>query len=332
MTVISLSITESAVQIIDNIPKYLTVEANIISTIFYTVDGTDPDTNSLILINPLLLPTDSSQVVVKLWATDGVNSSAIITKTYTSSTTGLRNPHDRVSGLTVQATNTQDPYPFGSINVGSPVQFGNVGGEIVDAAEIVGIPDGYAGLGDGTIAGETDKPLDQYQFIYSTTNKQGLRVPNVGTLPAQVSIVVPPPAPDSSNANQNTKLFNPRALVIFQDGTQDPEDEDIVHLNRGYFTLDDVRSMDGGLSDTTTFTEGGNIPYGSLIRQQFNPRDNTITYYYRCQLSGRWVISKEPYVAKNTSVQNLANIVFSSKIPRNVFVWIPLMRSTVQFV
>lgn len=42
MSVITITIIESVLQLIPGIPKFVTLETNIASNIFYTLDGTDP--------------------------------------------------------------------------------------------------------------------------------------------------------------------------------------------------------------------------------------------------------------------------------------------------
>ena len=59
MAVISISLTESQDQVIVDIPRSVTLEANIPSTIFYTLDGTTPTITSSISIDELFLPTNT---------------------------------------------------------------------------------------------------------------------------------------------------------------------------------------------------------------------------------------------------------------------------------
>lgn len=59
MAVISISLTESQDQVLVDIPRSVTLEANIPSTIFYTLDGTTPTITSSIYIDELFLPTNT---------------------------------------------------------------------------------------------------------------------------------------------------------------------------------------------------------------------------------------------------------------------------------
>ena len=112
MASISLTITESPLQKVAGIPQTVTIEANVPATIFYTLDGTIPDTTSRVAIGPITLPTNENTVVLQAFATDGTLTSAFIYEVYGSSTSGNRNPHDKVSGLEYGCNKAT--FPFGS--------------------------------------------------------------------------------------------------------------------------------------------------------------------------------------------------------------------------
>src|SRR3990172_2110984 len=245
MAVINITITESSLQIMFGIPKEISITTNIPSTIFYTLDGTTPTILSSVLVGSLDLPTDIPTITLKLFATNGTDSSAIITKVYKPNIVGNRNPHDKVFGLDIPPSKQQDLFPFGENAPNIPVTFGNTGGITVDDPTIVNIPDGFDGTATGTPSNGTDKPLDQYELKYSESNSRGERGPGVGTLPATVNIRVPVQPPQYSEAN--SKLFNPRAFVIFQDGTEPPEDPDMPLINRQFFNLQNPENTRDGI-------------------------------------------------------------------------------------
>jgi hypothetical protein len=72
------------------------------------------------------------------------------------------------------------------------------------------------------------------------------------------------------------------------------------------------------------------VPHGSFLRAHFNARENTYTFYYRDSLTNRWIISKEPYVAKDPMAGALYNVVFPRRDNNNgigkIFKWIPFSR------
>ena len=96
---------------------------------------------------------------------------------------------------------------------------------------------------EGNPAGYTNKPIQAFKFkqVYSTTNNEGEVFPGVGNLPATVTILKKS-TPSEYRPEQSSfsdKIFNPRALVIFQDSTtEDPTNP--VHINRPYFSLEDT--------------------------------------------------------------------------------------------
>lgn len=322
MAVISISITESPIQKVEGIPIAISVETNIPATVFFTLDGSDPDTSSSIIIDSLSLPTNQNSIVLKLFATDGVNNSPIITKEYGPTTEGLRRPRDEISGL--DAHKPKASFPYGSFNQGGPAIYGNTAGITVDDPEIEGIPGGFDGAGG--VSHETDLPLEEYQFKFSETNWIGERSAGLGTLPGGVKLFVPPPihedsVPSEGTNDANKPLFNPRSLVIFQDGSEEPFDPAVGHINRAFFSLEDPeRARDGSAYHLTAFE--GNIPHGSALRQQYNPKNNTITYYYYDNRNARWIISKEPFTPTNPDVGNLSSISFGrEKGIGKVFKW-----------
>lgn len=324
MAVISLSITESTQQIVSGIPRSISISTNIPSTIFYTLDDTTPDFNSSVYISPINLPTNNSSVVLKIYATNGVDASAIISRIYAPSTLGTRKPHDTVIGLT-PGIGTPDLFPYGDNAPLNNIRYGKSGGITVDAPDVPNIPDGYDGTATNTRSNGTDKPLTSYEFVYSTANSRGETGHGIGTLPATATIMVPENQKPQESSKTSDKFFNPKAMVIYQDSRNAPYD-DVPQLNRAHFSLQNLeRSRNGALLMNTAFDSSSVT--GTFLRQHFNPKDNTITYYYRDSDSGRWIISVEPFAPKNDNIGALYKIIFSNRESASpyVFKWIPFM-------
>jgi hypothetical protein len=326
MSTLSLSITESPFELLAGIPATILVQANLPCNIFYTLDGTDPDHNSMIVIGPVSMPTNKSFVTFKAFATNGAITSPIISQTYGYSygENNLRRPHDTVIELESNAGKAS--YPFGSPMVSSvcDVQFSQTGGTIVSQQGSPAIPDGYDGTATGTPAGFVSTPTDQFSFRYSQTDSIGQIGKGVGTMPGVVLSISP--SIDNKIQEQSStsdRIFNPKAMVIFQDGTN-PNQPDFPIINRPHFDLEDAtKARDGALLKATEQL----CTSGTFVKQVFNPRDNTITCYYYDNRVGRWIISKSPYVSKNENNKNLANVVFGSGGAggRFVFKWVPFM-------
>lgn len=326
MTVISISITESPIQIVAGIPVTIALSTNIPANIFYTLDGTDPDVNSEIYLSPIKLSTNNPSVTLKAFATDGVNFSSIITQVFGSTLVGARNFYDSVSNLNTGPNQTQ--YPFGSNSPSGAPIFGDAAGDFVNSANNpVKIPDGYNGTGTNTPASYTNKPITEYEIVFSETDREGRIGNGIGTLPSTTTVIQPTPPPETSDAN--SPFFNPKALVIIQDNTKPPYDPNITQIMRPSFSLQNPETTrDGALLFTTALE--GNVPSGSFLKSHYNPRDNTITYYYLDSSVGRWIISKAPYIPTANNVNNLSFMVFGRDKETNgfVFKWIPFQYRT----
>jgi hypothetical protein len=329
MAVITITITESVLEKYAGIPASVTVATNIPATIFYTLDGTDPTIASSVATGPIVMPNDVGQVTLKVWATDGSSQSTIVTEEYGTTTVPQRQPHDKITGL--DTTIRRATYPFGSSAPTPGVNgiYGNTGGTTVDAPLIQGYPAGWDGTATGTPATETDLAPDAasglapYDWLFSETDKIGERGRGIGTVPAHTVII-----PDDSNdvpeaSDANSPFFDPRAMVIYQDSREPPYDEDIPQLNRPSFSLERAdRARDGRMLGV----EGGVAPTGSVLKSQFNPRDNTITFYYYDNRTTRWIISKEEFQPRSPNLFNYASIVFPSRGAKHagfVFKWSP---------
>ncbi len=331
MAVVTVTITESEIQLLSGIPKSLTLSTNVPATIFYTLDGTDPNTSSSVYVGELELPTNQTTVIFKVFATDGVDSSAIIERAYRPVIDVLRQSHDQAT-VDSSCCNEYDLFPYGDKSPELPVVYGNFGPNdlIVDKPDAANLFDGYDGTATGTWAGGTDLPLEEYEIKFSERNAIGERGRGIGTLPAEVTFVDPEPPQQSSNMND--KFFDPRALVIYQDSREEPYDPELLQINRQFFSLEDSnaeRIKDGILLNTTAFE--GLSPTGSFVRAHFNPRENTTTYYYHDSQTLRWIISKEPAPVQNPRT-GIFNILFSSRgspNDRQVFRWYPFKGSRI---
>ena len=250
MSVISLSIIESEEQIISGIPRFVSITTNIPSTIFYTLDGSDPTINSTIYVDKIIMPTlpgINLQVTLKVFATNGINSSPIISNTYE---TNILNNTRTSRTDTNQAPNSIPPgnskFPFGSdynqsniLYTGSP---GNTG-VTVDSPLIPEISNGFDGNQNPN--NFTNLPLNSsnYNLVYSTTNAQGETGKGIGTLPGNVTIERPTDAYEISDVND--KFFNPKSLVIFQDYTQDDPTKPPVINKLNYTNINPGTIRDG---------------------------------------------------------------------------------------
>ncbi len=322
MAVITISITESPIQKVSGIPTYVMVDTNIPSVVYYTLDGSDPNEYSDIAVDRISLPQQNS-VLLRLYASNGVDYSPILSFYYGPNWTYNRVPHAKVVGhwSTSQCS-------FGGPQYSTGVEYTQPAGDVVDAIDVPGIPYGFDGTGTGHYASETDKPYnsENYQIQYTTTNRLGLPGPGIGNLPAQVQIIVPVPLNTSNNAN--SRLFNPKAMVIYQDGREQPEDESQVLINHAFFSTADFKKIRDGSSFYRRAGQSGG-PTGSFVNAIYNPRENTYTFYYRDSETNQWIISKESLNTPTVNPEPMKQIAGYNNInKRRVFRWIPFKRST----
>lgn len=320
--IISLTITESEIQIVDGIPKNLTIETSIPAVIFYTFDGFDPTVDSLIYFEPIELPTSPGSVVINILATNGVDSSAIITKNYGPDVSAIHYPRDTVLGLSPYKEARANNFPFGGNGRAEGISFGGSGGVIVDGPGGANIPDGYDGTGTNTPSNYTDLPLNDYELLFSTTDSQGLRGRGIGDLPATISVrpITSPP----NFSKTSSPFFNPRAVIVYQDSREPPFDESVSMLNRAQFNLERPEDYKDGIALSTTAYDGDQAT-GNFIKQHYNPTANTITYYYFDSNALRWVISTEPFQPNKNTVTDLSNMLFDQrgKGVGLIFAWRP---------
>ena len=323
MAIISVTIEESLEQIMEGIPKYLTITTNIAAVIFYTLDGSVPTLFSEIYTGPIFLPTDKLSVTFNVFANNGIDSSSIITELY--QTNMMENARLAHSGTSAQAgENLPGLYPFGTNPLQPTVTFTNPAdaGITVLNPELPSTSTGFDGSGNET--GFTNEPynIENYQINYSTRDAIGQTGAGIGTLPATTTILAPVPEPEQTD--QFSATFNPKAFVIFQDFSKyNPDDP--AQINRQFFTLEDnEKARDGN----AYYNSGLDAPpvSGSFLRSHYNPKDNTMNYYYLDTWTNKWIISKQQFINKNSG-GNMAG-VSANRGPGSQYVyqWQPFAR------
>jgi len=321
MVVISLSILESTEQLIYGIPKTLTITANIPSTLFYTIDGSTPTLDSLISTDGYITMPTGGAFYFKVFATNGLDTSSVVSRFYGPVESSLRKSHDQILNAQV-LLNEKDSFPYSDNGPKTPAVYGCIGGPaIVHNPDLTGLFDGYDGTATGTFGGVTDQTIDSYPLTYSTTDYLGERGNGIGTMPSKVTFKQIPDSPESDYSSN--LLFNPRAKVIYQD-SRDPTD--ICMINRPYFCLVNTETYKDG---TQLDVAGADyvVASGSFVTSRYNPLEKTMTYYYFDSLQLRWIISKEPFDAKDNPAGDLSSTSFSSsRGSSKVFKWYPFTR------
>jgi len=338
MAVISVTVTQSEEQVVSGIPKTVSVTTNIPATIFYTLDGTDPTLFSTIYTGPIFLPFNELLITLKVFATNGTDSSPIVVEQYMTNIvdSNARLPH---AGTTAAAGSViPDSYPFGTPPYQPQQGYLNpadAGAYTVNNTALPSNPTGFDGQGNPT--GFTNQPYDStnYQITYTDRNAAGEQNRNLGNMPGYTTLPYPsdvqPDTGQTSNqgpeqSSQFTTLFDPRAMVIFQDFSQeDPNDP--PQINRQFFSLENPERVRDGTLYFNTGQDATAPVSGSFVRAHYNPRNNTITHYYRDSWSNKWIISTAPYQPNGTFDGNMAQMAMGTKSGAGVvFEWLPFTR------
>jgi len=349
MAVISVTVTQSIEQVVSGIPKTVSITTNIPANIFYTLDGTPPTLFSTIYTGPIFLPFDQLLITLSILATNGVDSSPVVIEQFITDivNSNARLPH---SGTNARAGSIiPDDYPFGTPPFEPRQRFTNPAdaGVTVYNPALPAQPTGFDGQGNPTAY--TNEPYDtkNYQITYTDRDAEGNQfdglvgngqiggplgnIPGAVTLPPKsIGDTQPDPGQTSQQGpeetNQFTTMFDPRALVIFQDfSKEDPNDP--PQINRQYFSLENPERVRDGTLYFNTGQDASAPVSGSFVRAHYNPRTNTITHYYRDSWSNRWIISTAPYQPNANYDGSLAQQAMGIKSGAGVvFEWLPFTR------
>lgn len=324
MVVISVSIEQSAEQVVAGIPRHVDLSTNIPAIIFYTLDGSTPTLSSNQYTSTIIMPTDMLKVSIKVFASNGVDYSPIITETYlTNMIDNARLPH---SGTTAAAQEgIADLYPFGNPPIQPNGRFLNPAdsGITVDNPALPAVATGFDGYGNPTAFTNSPYDLLNYSIKYPTKDFQNRPNIGIGNYPENFTVDRKSPPPDQSD--QNSTLFDPRAFVIFQDSTKE-NPNDPPNINRMHFSLENPeRARDGN----NYYVSGLDAPpvSGGFLKSYYNPRTNMMTYYYLDTWTNKWIISTTPYVSSSTE-GSMAGVAAASggRGSKYVFSWIPFAR------
>lgn len=271
MATILLTVTESESELISGIPEYVEFDTNIASTIFYTFDGSDPDSSSDIAVGMVYLPTDVS-VHLKAVAVSGPDSSEIY--------------EDFFRGNSIALTRTRNVGDEG-INV-YPYE-----GDVVDSL-------GYDA--DGSLVKNTVIDKVDLDLRPSRVNRIGEKLPFDSSDPevnfqdrdiGNTSIENRVSSPNENNIN-----FDPRAGHIIIDGsTEEKFNNQVLRIiNRPYNSMNVI-------SDSyNEHLPSRSLVSSSLSRMQYNPKTGTVVFYYRDSRENRWIKSVQKTETKTMNL------------------------------
>lgn len=327
MSVISISLTESSEQIVSGIPRFVSLSANIPCNIFYTVDGSLPTIYSTIYTDKIYLPTEPLQVTLKVFATNGFDSSPVLDFFYETREMHIsaRLPRSSTDAQPNDSSSGKNTYPFGSAGLNLNQKFTgtqNAGLNVYDP-NLPSFPNGFDA--SGAPANFTNKqqigiPTQDFPNLLQEDTVGGKNFGSVGFLP-KTKVSATPKIPEYDDISN--KLFDPKAMVIFQDFTKPADPDTPIEINRIHFSLENTNKTRDG---NKYFNSGLDAPpaTGSFLRQHYNPTDQTMTYYYFDSIQNRWIISKTIYRPSPDEGKLYNRLVWSNKPGGQfVFKWIP---------
>jgi len=270
--VILLSIEESPDQIVSGFPEYVILETNIPSTIFYTLDGTDPSEESEIFIDKLLIPTTGLTTTLKAIAITGLVSSSILEEIYSTDHSDL----------------------------GKSRYIGKEGINILPAG--VEPVDSLSFSSDGDIAQASVLPFVGLDLIASRSNEIGKVIPDGTTIDfIRFPIKVPIRKIESdeivSTPNDNIN-FNPKASYITIDGTTEDAiaNQTVRVINRPHGSMNLISQIYNQNLDEYQLTSS------NFVRYMIDPKTGKITFYYRDSRENRWIRSTQVVEGKGLNL------------------------------
>jgi hypothetical protein len=272
--VIILSIEESESQIISGFPEYVDFSTNVPATVFFTLDGTDPDENSEMATDRMFLPTDGLTVTLKAIAIAGTMESDILEESWSTDQSDL----DKSRLLGEEGINV---FP--------------ADGEVVASLSVDA---------DGSPSQSSSIPIVDLDLKASTTNRIGEEIPGGATTLDFVNFsinTIDEGPPQVSSPDQID--FDPKAQLIVVDGsTQEALDNQLVRvINRPHGTMDVVSPF------LQARPEELDLISGNFVRYMINPKTGKIVFYYRESRENRWIKSIQQTEPKTIHLTKIAS-------------------------
>lgn len=272
MAVIVLSFIGSDDQISSGIPRTMSIESNIPTTIYFTTSGTEPTFDSPIYTGTFDMPDNVNSVILSAFGVDGDgNISSVLTQVFGPDVSLLNS-----SRMIGQEGFILDRYGQGE---DTPVNY--------DA--------------DGNTARFIDVDLETLDVIKSETGANGI---GEGTV-VQVTIPSPSQTPSFlddglvvSSTPEIGELFNPYARTITIDNRKN---NDILLTMRTYGCMRNIYG-EFGAKDVRTSWEDRSYVSGGFLRRYYDARNNVMVSYY--------MDHNEPRHAKN--IQTIPDGIINS--------------------
>lgn len=285
---IQLTIEASQLQVISGIPEYITFETDVPSLVFYTLDGTVPESDSMIADGRVYLPSNLGSVTVTAVAISEDDNSDVVTEKFSTLMQIDKVQNIGYEGIQILPAAGDYIVSLGFDEDGNPTQNSSI---ILDDLDIVPSNTNYLGLPiDGQKDGKTTK-----SFINFIKDK---------TIVSH---------PYKTSPNNNNVFFDPKSKYIEIDGTtiSAMESQIVKIVNRPYGNFDPVSK---GYNEAMKQSE--NVITGNLVRSIYNPITGIYVSFYYESKDSRWIVSKQ------ITDKKIFTINFNSEKNRFVFRWV----------
>jgi hypothetical protein len=261
MAVTTLTFTGSEQEIVSGIPKSMTIEANVPATIYFTLDGSTPTTNSPIYIDTFEMPDNKNSITLSAFGVDSEDiAGPILTQVFAPDVTQIDVARIVGSeGLVINRADNDTDNVIGYDADGEAVSFTDLDADFLER-RVLKSGKGLFGILDGT----------------------------------QIEVLVPDPKETTTTSDdgfvifstpETGELFNPEARFIFID---DRKDNDIDITMKPYGSLHNIYKEFGGKrllepADDAAYISGGKV------RSFYNAKNNVMVSYHYDHNEARWV-------------------------------------------
>jgi hypothetical protein len=285
---ISLTIEKSQIELISGIPEYIIFLTDVPSTVFYTLDGTVPDADSLVADGRVYLPSNQGSVVLTAVAISDDDNSDLIVEEFSTIMKINKVQHTGYEGIRILPANGEPILNLGYDENGEASQQSSI---VLEELDVVASRTDYTGM---PILGENDGKTSK-EFINLIKDKTKYSHPY------------------KSSPNNNNVFFDPKAKYIEIDGTTSAamEGQIVKIVNRPYGNFDPVSK---GYNEGKKQSE--NVITGNLVRSIYDPFTGLYVSFYYESKDSRWIVSKQ------RTDKKILTINFNSEKNRFVFRWV----------
>jgi len=286
MAVVTLTFSGSELEIVSGIPKLMTIESNVPATIYFTLDGTTPTTDSPIYVDTFAMPDNQNTVTLSAFGVDSDDiTGPTLTQVFAPDVTRINITRGiGLEGIVINRADDDTDNVIGYDADGEPVSYTDYTQEYLNL-RLIKSEKGLHGIYEGTQV-EVSMPNPESTITTSDDGFAPFSTPEIG------------------------ELFNPEARVILIDNRKD---NDIEIPLKPYGSIHNIYKEFGGKrllepADDAAYVSGGHV------RRFFDAKNRVMVTYYFDHNESRWVKSIQDLPnnipATNYSVSSRQPLVF----------------------